>query len=126
MRAYASLPLPLSLRPALEGSPHAWGGLQRGPRTSAAVSKQPVRDTGQFPTPNPIDRYVISSETEGLVTNPDGGIDITIRAAAPDTSGTNWLPSPADGTPFILFARSYIPESSVLAGDYTMPPVTPA
>ncbi|QNG20617.1 DUF1254 domain-containing protein [Rhodococcus triatomae] len=91
-----------------------------------SITLYEVRDTGQFPTPNPVDRYVISSETEGLVTNPDGGIDITIRAAAPDTSGTNWLPSPADGTPFILFARSYIPESSVLAGDYTMPPVTPA
>lgn len=92
-----------------------------------SITLYEVRKNGQFPTPNPIDRYVISSETEGLVTNPDGSIDIIVQSTTPDgPSAANWLPSPADGKPFILFARSYAPDQPVLAGEFNMPPVAPA
>lgn len=92
-----------------------------------SVTLYEVRENGQYPSPNPIDRYVISSETEGVVTNPDGTIDLHIQPDAPtaDKAG-NWLPSPADGKRFILFARSYIPGPQILAGDFDMPPVITA
>ncbi|MET4050275.1 hypothetical protein ABIB34_003746 [Rhodococcus sp. UYP5] len=92
-----------------------------------SVTLYEVRENGQYPSPNPIDRYVISSETEGLISNPDGSIDLHIQPTAPSAeAAANWLPSPADGKKFILFARSYIPGADVLAGTFTMPPVVPA
>ncbi|MEV5536574.1 DUF1254 domain-containing protein [Saccharopolyspora shandongensis] len=90
-----------------------------------SITLYEVRDNGQFPTPNPIGRYVISSETRGLVANPDGTIDIAVQATEPAQQTANWLPSPSNGKNFILFARSYVPGPEVLAGKFTMPPVTP-
>ncbi|MBU3067301.1 DUF1254 domain-containing protein [Nocardia sp. NEAU-G5] len=92
-----------------------------------SVSLYEVEDGGQFLTPNPIDRYEIASNTTDLVTNPDGSIDIRIQSSAPTGDHRpNWLPSPADGRQFILFARSYIPGDRVLSGAFTMPPVSAA
>ncbi|AYF76757.1 DUF1214 domain-containing protein [Nocardia yunnanensis] len=90
-----------------------------------SISLYEVQDRGQFLTPTPINRYQIAGNTPGLTTNPDGSIDIRIQPTAPTTPG-NWLPSPATGGPFILFARSYIPDSPVLSGTFTMPAATAA
>ncbi|MGW5111232.1 DUF1214 domain-containing protein [Nocardia sp. NPDC004123] len=83
------------------------------------------RLAGQFLTPNPINRYEIAGNTPGVVTNPDGSIDIWIQPRTPQPDRqANWLPAAAAG-PFILFARSYVPGPDILSGRFTMPAVTP-
>lgn len=72
---------------------------------------------------NPIDRYLISSTTEGLVRDKDGGLVITLQRDEPTdpVERANWLPTP-DG-PFYLSFRLYWPEASALDGSWTVPPV---
>ncbi|WP_120293989.1 DUF1214 domain-containing protein [Paraburkholderia sp. BL23I1N1] len=83
-----------------------------------------VDKDGQFLAANPINRYQISSRTPGLVVNADGSVDIWLQAQRPvDTQAANWLPTPADGRHFTLFARAYEPTGGVLAGTFKMPPV---
>ncbi|WP_433591325.1 DUF1254 domain-containing protein [Nocardia sp. CA-145437] len=90
-----------------------------------SVTLYEVQQNGQFLTKNPINRYHIANNTPGLVTHPDGSFDIRIQATEPAADKQpNWLPGPGPGHAFILFARAYIPGSSVLAGEFTMPPVT--
>jgi hypothetical protein len=89
-----------------------------------SVTLDEVEKEGQFLTPNPIDRYEISSHSPGLVENSDGTVDIWIQATEPSPHKlTNWLPSPVAGRPFILLARSYEPKPEVLRGDFKMPAV---
>lgn len=89
-----------------------------------SVSLYAVDKDGQFLTANPIDRYQISDRTPGLVVNADGSVDIWLQAQRPtDAQAANWLPTPADGRPFTLFARAYEPTGSVLNGTFDMPPV---
>ena len=71
-------------------------------------------------TPNPIDRYAVSSHS-GLVANADGSIDIYIQANQPADNVSNWLPTPAGQ--FILWLRDYAPGAQVLQGDYVVPGV---
>lgn len=69
---------------------------------------------------NDFGRYSIGSTTDGLKSNPDGSLTITIQKDRPaDTS--NWLPAP-DG-PFNLTMRLYGPGTSVLDGSYRLPAV---
>ena len=45
---------------------------------------------------NPIGRYKVGTDTQGLVTAADGSITIPLRHAAPDgDAAKNWLPTPA-------------------------------
>jgi hypothetical protein len=89
-----------------------------------SVSLYAVDQDGQFLTANPINRYELSSRTPGLVVNADGSVDIWLQAQRPqDAQAANWLPTPADGRHFTLFARAYEPNGSVLAGTFKMPPV---
>ncbi|WGY71893.1 DUF1254 domain-containing protein [Burkholderia cepacia] len=91
-----------------------------------SVSLYAVDPDGQFLNANPIGRYQISSRTRGLAVNPDGSIDIVLQAERPDGAATsNWLPTPADGRPFTLFARAYEPTGSVLQGTFAMPSAEP-
>jgi hypothetical protein len=69
---------------------------------------------------NPINRYSVGN-LSGLAANADGSIDIYIQNAAPAGHETNWLPAPAGD--FILMLRAYQPGSSVLNGEYQVPPV---
>lgn len=69
---------------------------------------------------NPINRYNVGN-LSGLAANADGSIDIYIQNAAPAGHETNWLPAP-DGK-FALMLRAYQPGSSVLKGEYQVPPV---
>ncbi|HEX7912158.1 MAG TPA: DUF1254 domain-containing protein [Paraburkholderia sp.] len=89
-----------------------------------SVSLYAVDKDGQFLAANPIDRYQISSRTRGLIVNADGSVDIWLQARRPmDAQAANWLPTPADGRHFTLFARAYEPTGGVLAGTFRMPPV---
>jgi len=71
---------------------------------------------------NAINRYVISSNTEGLKYNEDGSLDVYIQKENPgDDKVSNWLPA-YDG-PFSLQARLYWPNPENLDPLYEMPSV---
>lgn len=82
-----------------------------------------VYDSQGFLIPNPLNRYDVGSET-GLVTNPDGSVDILLGASDPGTLPNNWLPVPAG--PFNLTLRVYWPDQTVLSGAWMPPPITVA
>ena len=74
---------------------------------------------------NEINRYVISSATEGLRYEEDGSLNVYIQKETPGGEMTsNWLPA-HDG-PFSLQARLYWPEPAQLNPLYTMPAVNKA
>ena len=71
---------------------------------------------------NPLNRYVISSITEGLRYGEDGSLTIYLQNESPGPElESNWLPAP-DG-PFSLQARLYWPEPEALEPLYAPPPV---
>ncbi len=71
---------------------------------------------------NEINRYVISSATNGLRYNKDGSLDIYIQKENPGADKeSNWLPA-HDGL-FSLQARLYWPEPSRLDPLYVMPKI---
>ncbi len=73
--------------------------------------------------------YMVSNETgrssvddhSGLVTNPDGSVDILLQAQAPSGPAQNWLPTPTGR--FKLMLRAYLPSSAIVDGGYEVPPV---
>jgi len=74
---------------------------------------------------NPINRYVISSVTEGLKYAEDGSLTVYLQHKSPGAEvESNWLPAP-DG-PFSLQARLYWPEPEALDPLYAPPPVEKA
>jgi len=70
--------------------------------------------------PNSLNRYSVSDRS-GLVQNADGSTDIYIQNTAPVGHESNWLPAPTGN--FILWLRVYLPGSSVLNGEYQVPPI---
>ena len=72
---------------------------------------------------NPINRYLINTNTPGLVYGDDGLLDIVIQRERPvaPTDQANWLPAPEGH--FYLFFRLYQPEPAALDGTWTPPPV---
>jgi hypothetical protein len=77
-------------------------------------------DQDNFFIENDFGRYSIGSTTDGLKSNPDGSLTITIQKDRP-TDTSNWLPAP-DGQ-FNLTMRLYGPAPSVLDGTYRLPAV---
>jgi len=79
--------------------------------------------TSGYLVKNPIDRFLISSTTPGLVHDEDGGLTITMQREEPTdpVERANWLPTP-DG-PFYLTFRFYWPEPSALDGSWLVPGV---
>jgi hypothetical protein len=57
----------------------------------------------------------------GLVTNPDGSVDILIQLETPSGQAENWLPSPSGR--FKLMLRAYLPGPEIVNGSYEVPPV---
>jgi hypothetical protein len=57
----------------------------------------------------------------GLVTNPDGSVDILLQPEPPNGPPENWLPTPTGR--FNLILRAYLPAPGILDGSYTLPPV---
>jgi len=79
-------------------------------------------DKDGFFVDNPINRYNIGDRTLGLKNNTDSSLDISISSKNPgQAKESNWLPAP-DG-PFTLLLRMYIPDDSVVKGQYQIPPV---
>jgi len=78
--------------------------------------------TAGYLVENPINRYLINSTTQGLVSGSDGSLTITVQRQQPEDphQQTNWLPAP-EGT-FYLVLRIYWPEQAALQGDWTPPP----
>jgi hypothetical protein len=71
---------------------------------------------------NDINRYVISSATDGLKYNDDGSLDIYIQKENPGSDNvSNWLPA-YDGL-FSLQARLYWPNPKALKPLYVPPPI---
>ncbi|MGC2574049.1 MAG: DUF1214 domain-containing protein, partial [Candidatus Nitrosopolaris sp.] len=75
--------------------------------------------------PNPINRYWIGADTQGITYNKDGSLDIYIQPQSPgQAKQNNWLPSPASSsTPFNLIMRLYVPQQQALNGTWSPPPV---
>ncbi|KAF7537234.1 hypothetical protein G7054_g3899 [Neopestalotiopsis clavispora] len=79
---------------------------------------------------NEIDRYIVGDRSN--LTYSDGtlvyGSDVNSTfevlvqgATPPDDYLSNWLPSPANGSDFIMLLRFYAPEEALRIGDYTFP-----
>jgi hypothetical protein len=79
--------------------------------------------TAGYLVENPINRFLINSNTAGLVYGDDGLLTITIQREQPldATEQVNWLPAPEG--PFYLTLRIYWPEEAALDGIWTPPPV---
>lgn len=99
--------------------------VDKGPPVDSfwSLSLYEATDDGQFFFwDNPLDRYAIGDRSPGLVTNPDGSLDIWIGHDSPgEGREANWLPAPA--APFALFMRAYLPRPELLQGYYRMPPL---
>jgi hypothetical protein len=73
--------------------------------------------------------YIVSSPTgrssvddhSGLMTNPDGSVDILLQSQAPKGLAGNWLATPSGR--FKLMLRAYLPGAAILDGSYHVPPV---
>jgi len=73
--------------------------------------------------------YMVSSPTgrssvddhSGLVTNPDGSVDVLLQSQAPSGPAHNWLPTPTGR--FKLMLRAYLPGTAIVTGGYQVPPV---
>jgi hypothetical protein len=73
--------------------------------------------------------YMVSSpaarssvdDHSGLVTNPDGSVDILLQPGMPSDRTQNWLPTPSGR--FRLMLRAYLPGPAILDGTYHVPPV---
>ena len=69
---------------------------------------------------NPLNRYSVGDRS-GLVPNEDGSVDIFIQDTVPAGHESNWLPAPSGN--FILWLRVYLPDQTILDGEYIVPPV---
>ncbi len=89
-----------------------------------SVTLYEFKQGSEFLTPNPINRYRVSSRTSEFVRNADGTLDVWIQASRPQgDQAVNWLPSPSNGGRFWFIARSYGPKAEVLEGKFSLPPV---
>ncbi len=71
---------------------------------------------------NPIARYKLGSDTQGLKVRADGSFEVPLQAEKPDGEfAANWLPSPKG--PFYMILRLYQPKGEVLEGKYELPQV---
>ena len=70
---------------------------------------------------NPINRYTLGDRTPGVVTNPDGSLDIFIQNAPPSDpkQKANWLPAPT--VAFYMNLRLYVPDDSLQKGTWKPP-----
>jgi hypothetical protein len=57
----------------------------------------------------------------GLVTNPDGSVDILLQPREPNDPSQNWLPTPTGR--FKLMLRAYLPGTAIVDGSYQVPPI---
>jgi hypothetical protein len=77
-------------------------------------------DTVGYMVASPPGRSSVDDHS-GLVTNPDGSVDIHLAARMPPREAGNWLPTPTGR--FKLMLRAYLPGAAVVDGSYKVPPV---
>jgi len=77
-------------------------------------------DTTGYMVASPTGRSSVDDHS-GLVTNPDGSVDILIQPETPSGKSQNWLPTPTGR--FNLMLRTYLPDAEILDGSYEVPPV---
>jgi len=71
---------------------------------------------------NPIQRYKLGSDTQGLKKRADGSLDVLLQFEKPDGEfAANWLPTPRG--PFYVLMRLYIPRDELLTGQYELPQI---
>jgi hypothetical protein len=69
--------------------------------------------TNYYPVPNPINRYVLGSDTPDLKKNPDGSVTIYLQRESPGKDKeANWLSTPTG--PFLLILGTYAPGQAIL------------
>lgn len=79
-------------------------------------------DATHFFVPNELNRFSLGTKNKDLVFAKDGSLTIYIQADAPaDSQRANWLPAPAGD--FTLYLRAYWPQTPVIDGSWTPPPV---
>jgi hypothetical protein len=72
---------------------------------------------------NPIQRYKVGTDTQGLKKGADGSITIAVQNEQPDqASDVNWLPAPKGD--FYVILRLYQPSDAILNESYPMPQMT--
>ena len=73
-----------------------------------------------FLADNPINRYILRPDTQGLTYAPDGSLTLYIQAEQPHGAPLgNWLPSPAGA--FSVALRLYLPQQPALEGTWFPP-----
>jgi hypothetical protein len=69
--------------------------------------------SNNYTVPNPINRYMIGSDTRDLKKNADGSFTIYIQNENPGKDmESNWLPAPQG--PFYLIPRAYAPTQQII------------
>jgi len=69
---------------------------------------------------NAISRYSIGDRTDGLIYGDDGSLTLYLQHASPEgDKAANWLPAPAG--PFAIALRTYLPQQSLLSGQWQPP-----
>ena len=69
--------------------------------------------TNNYTVPNPLNRYMLGSDTPDIKKNGDGSFTLYIQADSPGKDKeANWLPSPTG--PFYLIPRAYAPAEQTI------------
>ncbi|MBP9841877.1 MAG: DUF1254 domain-containing protein [Simkaniaceae bacterium] len=82
-----------------------------------------------YPIPNPLNRYMIGSDSSQLKKNKDGSLTIYLQKENPGVDKeSNWLPTPEG--PFYLIGRVYAPDPKLIqllsdTWGWQLPPILP-
>ncbi len=99
-----------------------FSGNQLPPVSDGAFWSITMYDGRSLLVENPIHRYLIRPDTEGLTFAQDGSLTLAIQAEEPrDTPHGNWLPAPRGA--FIIVLRAYWPKKEMLDGTWFPPSV---
>ncbi len=77
-------------------------------------------DTVGYMVSGPTGRSSVGDHS-GLVTNPDGSVDVLLQPQTPSGTAPNWLPTPTGK--FNLMLRAYLPGTAIVNGGYRVPAV---
>ncbi|MBB4215759.1 hypothetical protein FHT79_002928 [Rhizobium sp. BK212] len=79
-------------------------------------------DAQHFFVPNALSRYSLGTKNKTLEYNSDGSLTIYVQRMSPGKDKeSNWLPAPAGE--FSLYLRAYWPQTPVMDGTWSPPPV---
>ncbi|HEY1120138.1 MAG TPA: DUF1214 domain-containing protein, partial [Haloferula sp.] len=96
--------------------------LDRDPPVGAFWSLTMYNASDKMLVENPIDRFKVGSDTQGLKHAADGSITIPIQTDKPTgDAAANWLPAPKGD--FYLILRLYQPSEEILNDTYKLPQV---